>query len=115
MRLTQISTTISTRETYAMNSAQNLRRRNMATMPFTTRIAATLFLLLAAIGVCAAQHHVYQVTNNDHEYLQHYTVLAAFDSTVVSYVFGEGHVGSALLWDYKRIYQRKAVYGRIRV
>jgi hypothetical protein len=78
-----------------MNNSHYVRDRNMTTSPFIPRMAAALLLLLGAVSVCTSQHHVYQVTKDDYEYLQHYTLLAAFDSAVVSYVFGEVQVGSA--------------------
>lgn len=44
-----------------------------------------------------AQHTIaYQVTPEDTEFLQHYSIIAAFDSIAVSYVFGEVSIGTTL-------------------
>lgn len=54
-----------------------------------------LFLSIPTLSI--AQHTIaYQVTPEDADFLQHYNVIAAFDSIAVSYVFGEVSIGTAL-------------------
>lgn len=58
---------------------------------------------LVYLSSCAIVLHVvttaataqdYQVTRQDYDYLQHYSVINAFDSALINYVFGEVQVGN---------------------
>jgi len=64
----------------------------------TLRIVLTGLALFLSMPIHSmAQHTIgYQVTPEDADFLQHYSVIAAFDSITVSYVFGEVSIGTAL-------------------